>query len=73
MRIVRAMFMEGAARLAGIAAVLLGWRPGEFWAATPDELAGVLGALNGEGAGAGAMDRAGLEQMMAAERERQNG
>lgn len=65
------MFMEGAARLAGIAAVLLGWRPAEFWAATPDELAGVLGALTGEGAGA--MDRAGLEQMMAAERERQNG
>lgn len=67
------MFMEGAARLAGIAAVLLGWRPGEFWAATPDELAGVLGALNGEVPGAGAMDRAGLEQMMAAELERRDG
>jgi len=73
MRIMRAMFMEGAARLAGIAAVLLGWRPGEFWAATPDELAGVLGALNGEVPGAGAMDRAGLEQMMAAELERRDG
>lgn len=73
MRIMRAMFMEGAARLAGIAAVLLGWRPGEFWAATPDELAGVLRALNGEAEGAGAMDRAGLEQMMAAERERGDG
>ena len=28
-----------ARRLAGVAAKLLGWRPDEFWAATPAELA----------------------------------
>ena len=32
-------FAETAARLAGIAARLLGWRPAEFWSATPAELA----------------------------------
>lgn len=31
-----------ALRLAGIAARLLGWRPAEFWAATPAELAAAL-------------------------------
>jgi uncharacterized phage protein (TIGR02216 family) len=30
---------EGAARLSGVVALLLGWRPHEFWAATPAELA----------------------------------
>lgn len=42
------MFSEGAARLAGLAGALLGWRPAEFWAATPAELAAVLAALAGE-------------------------
>ena len=42
------MFSECAARLAGIAGALLGWRPDEFWKATPAELAAVLGALAGE-------------------------
>lgn len=32
-------FAASAARLAGLAARALGWRPGEFWAATPAELA----------------------------------
>ena len=36
-------FAESAARLAGLAARALGWRPGEFWAATPAELALSLG------------------------------
>jgi len=31
-------FAAEAARLAGLAARALGWRPGEFWAATPAEL-----------------------------------
>jgi Phage tail assembly chaperone protein, TAC len=39
------MFAEGAARLAGFAAVLLGWRPSEFWAATPAELSTSLAPL----------------------------
>ena len=38
-------FGEAARRLSGIAGVLLGWRPAEFWAATPDELEAVLRAL----------------------------
>ena len=42
------MFSEGAARLAGLAGALLGWRPDEFWRSTPAELATVLLALVGE-------------------------
>lgn len=36
-------FTNGATRLAGLAAQALGWRPAEFWAATPAELALSLG------------------------------
>jgi hypothetical protein len=36
-------FADMAARLAALAAQVLGWRPGEFWAATPAELALSLG------------------------------
>jgi hypothetical protein len=35
-------FTSAALRLAGLAARLLGWRPHEFWAATPAELATAL-------------------------------
>jgi hypothetical protein len=35
-------FACSAARLAGLAGALLGWRPGEFWDATPAELAAIL-------------------------------
>lgn len=35
-------FGPGAARLAGLAGRLLGWRPQEFWQATPAELAAIL-------------------------------
>jgi len=38
-------FAQGARRLAGQAGLLLGWRPDEFWRATPDELADALGPL----------------------------
>ena len=41
-------FGERAAMLAGMAARLLGWRPDEFWRATPAELAAVLRAMAGE-------------------------
>lgn len=47
-----ARFGAAAARLAGAAAALLGWRPHEFWAATPAELASALGfAAADEGVG----------------------
>jgi hypothetical protein len=36
-------FAAAAASLAGLAARALGWRPQEFWAATPAELALSLG------------------------------
>lgn len=39
------MFSADARRLAGVAGALLGWRPDEFWKATPAELATVLEAL----------------------------
>ena len=53
-------FAAAAVRLAGLAGVLLGWRPEEFWRATPAELAAVLEAMRGEDA-AGPID---LEQLM---------
>ncbi len=58
------MFSESAARLAGLAGALLGWRPEEFWAATPAELAAVLAALTGgEGLCATPVDLARLMEM----------
>lgn len=35
-------FGPAALRLAGVSSRLLGWRPAEFWAATPAELAAAL-------------------------------
>jgi len=35
-------FGEAAARLSAAASILLGWRPEEFWSATPAELAAAL-------------------------------
>ena len=40
-------FAAVATRLAGLAARVLGWRPHEFWAATPAELASSLGSDDG--------------------------
>jgi hypothetical protein len=36
-------FADAAARLAGPAAALFGWRPVEFWAATPAEFELTMG------------------------------
>jgi hypothetical protein len=38
----RKTFAAGAARLAGLVPRALGWRPGEFWNATPAELAAIF-------------------------------
>ena len=40
-------FGAGAQRLAGLAARALGWRPAEFWTATPAELAAALTPVDG--------------------------
>jgi uncharacterized phage protein (TIGR02216 family) len=54
-------FSDAAGRLAGLAGALLGWRPDEFWRATPAELGAVLGAMAGECEPTG---RAELERLM---------
>ena len=54
-------FAGAAARLAGLAGALLGWRPADFWSSTPAELGQVLAALAGEDAGASSVD---LERLM---------
>jgi len=56
-------FSEAAVRLAGLAGALLGWRPHEFWKATPAELAAVLRAMAPEEPGASADDLARLRKM----------
>ncbi|HEX8481070.1 MAG TPA: phage tail assembly chaperone [Allosphingosinicella sp.] len=55
-------FSEAAGRLAGMAGALLGWRPEEFWRATPAELAAVIGGMIGEGEPAAS--RGDLERLM---------
>lgn len=35
-------FAESARRLSGLVPRLLGWRPGDFWDATPAELAAIF-------------------------------
>ena len=40
-------FSETAAKWAGHTALHLGWRPDEFWNATPAELVGILQMLPG--------------------------
>ena len=53
-------FGTAALALYGLAARLLGWKPGTFWAATPAEL---IAALAPPGVPA-ALDRADLTRMM---------
>ncbi len=60
-------FGQTSLRLARLAARLLGWRPAEFWAATPAELAAILGGDPAEGPGEG-LSRADLTRMMEHER-----
>jgi hypothetical protein len=42
------VFEDVARRLAGLSGAVLGWRPQEFWAATPSELAVIIAALSPE-------------------------
>jgi len=59
-------FGASAARLGGQAALLLGWMPDAFWAATPEELATVLSAMRQPESGT--MDKRTLDKMMEADR-----
>jgi uncharacterized phage protein (TIGR02216 family) len=54
-------FGPRALLLAGLAARVLGWRPAEFWTATPAELAAALGLSAQPGS---ALDTHGLRQLM---------
>jgi len=57
-------FARVARALAGQAGMLLGWRPDEFWRATPEELATALGPLaEAAGAGAGGIDSATIARL----------
>lgn len=57
------LFGSGALVLLGMTARLLGWRPDDFWAATPADVAAVLTAWRDE-ADAGGVDRPALAAMM---------
>lgn len=58
-------FAQQARRLCGQAGLLLGWRPEEFWRATPDELADALMALRDlVGVPAAPLARATLNHLM---------
>lgn len=57
-------FADAAVRLAGVAGWLLGWRPEEFWRATPTELAAVLRAASGADEAKAGVDSAELRRLM---------
>lgn len=60
-------FGPAALALAGVTARVLGWRPDDFWTATPADVAAVLAAWRDDAAGGGSgegMGRAGLAAMM---------
>ena len=61
-----AIFADGAARLAGQVPRLLGWRPADFWDATPAELAAILTSF--EPAGAEPLSRSELDHLLEQDR-----
>ena len=63
-------FAASAARLAGRAGAVFGWRPYEFWAATPAELGALVAAMRGDGDGLEAADVKALRRMLRAGEER---
>jgi len=56
-------FGPGAARLVGLMARVAGWRPDDFWAATPADVRAVLAGWT-ESGGDACFDRAALSAMM---------
>jgi hypothetical protein len=63
-----ARFAPAALGLCTLAAQALGWRPAEFWAATPAELTAALGLTTATAASG--LDRALLEKLMEQDNER---
>ena len=59
-----AHFAESASTLCRASARLLGWRPAEFWAATPAELACILAPDPKDPDQTAPLDRAGLNTLM---------
>ena len=57
-------FSASADTLCQAAARLLGWRPADFWAATPAELACILSPRPDELGQTTPLDRAGLNALM---------
>lgn len=64
-----AEFAAAASRLAGLAGVLLSWRPGEFWEATPAELSAVVTAMRSEAGVIDADDLERLQRMLGEDRD----
>lgn len=64
-----ASFAEVAVRLSGQCALLLGWRPEEFWTATPSEIAAIRDALHGPEK-SGTVSRAEIDRLMEIENGR---
>jgi uncharacterized phage protein (TIGR02216 family) len=58
----RETFAACAGRLAGLVPRALGWRPHEFWDATPAELAAIF--TTGDGAGGAPLSRGELAALM---------
>ncbi|WP_066560529.1 phage tail assembly chaperone [Croceicoccus bisphenolivorans] len=56
-------FADSAARLSGQCALMLGWRPDEFWAATPAEVSAIIEAANGPRQASG-ISRSELTQLL---------
>ncbi len=64
-----ARFGPAALALCGLAARRLGWRPAEFWNATPAELATALG-LDESPPSASGIDRQTLQRLMEHDHDR---
>lgn len=58
------LFAEAAARWSGQCALMFGWRPDEFWAATPAEVGAIVDAMQGPQASA-TMSRGDLSRLIA--------
>jgi hypothetical protein len=60
-------FTPGAARLAGLIPRALGWRPDDFWNATPAELTSIF--ASGEAEQSEPLSRNDLERLLERERD----